>query len=148
MLNNFLKPDNVAGCARKNETADQSKAMTSRFVKAFVVLLLGCVLAWQGFFMVSAGNAPVMAHAGCQCCQAGCEKCAMPVCCTKPAQPTGPLAPVPISSNAQNEWVALATATVGLPLPPTPLVKFYPRSATSVMVATLPLFQWNCSYLI
>jgi len=127
---------------------DQLNAMTSRFVKMSVVLLLGFILAGQGVFMTSAGNTPIVSHAGCKCCHSGTSKCAMPVCCAQPANHV-PFAPASLPAPSQNEWHALAASvSSALTLPSIPIAGYSPHFVPPVSPTAIPLFQRNCSYLI
>jgi hypothetical protein len=146
----MISPRRTIWQAGNERRTDQSKAMTLRFVKAPVVLLLGFILAGQGVFMASAGNSPtVVSHAGCKCCKSGTMKCSMAVCCAGPARPSAPVGPAPLPASSQNEWHVLATSASSVLTPPSFSTDEFPSYSPSSAAATaVPLFQRNCSYLI
>jgi len=130
---------------------DQLHAMILRPVKMAVVLLLGFVLAWQGVFTVSAGVNQNARGTKSSCCCTGCDstRCATPACCARPSQPPIPSSPARPSSASQNELQALAvSAALLLTLPSIPADDFFTTVSSLLRVATVPIFQRDCSYLI
>jgi hypothetical protein len=120
--------------------------MALRLIKAALVLLLGFALAGQGAF--SAAAAPVAKRS---CCCTGCDNkhCATPSCCIKPETPSAPVSPAPLPSSSQNEFHALAAVvTLLTTLPARPVAELPCRLVPVSSVTDIPLFQWNCSYLL
>src|SRR5882724_4203116 len=124
--------------------------MTLRPVKMAVVLLLGFALAWQGVFTVAAEVDQNPRGTKSSCCCTGCDsmRCATPACCARPSQPSPSSAPIP-PSISQNELQALAASTaLLLTLPSHPTDDLYTTVSSLLRVATVPIFQRDCSYLI
>src|SRR6185295_1551327 len=116
-----------------------------------VVLLLGFLLAWQGAFASPARLGATSQSAKRSCCCAGCDNkhCATPACCVKPSSPSAPVAPASLPSTTQNEFQGLAATLVSLIALPSRSPNELPaRAPSSVLVAAIPLFQRDCSYLI
>src|SRR5437870_3058582 len=125
--------------------------MTLRPVKMATVLLLGFILAWQAVFAVSAGINENPRGTQSSCCCTGCDsmRCATPACCARPSPPPTPSSPARPSSAAQNELQALAvSAALLLMLPSIPANDFFTTASSLLRVATVPIFQRDCSYLI
>src|SRR2546425_11306480 len=124
--------------------------MILRPVKSAVVLLLGFVLAWQGVFTVSAGVNQNARGTKSSCCCTGCDstRCATPACCSRPSRPSPSSAPV-LPSVSQNELQALGVLAAQLLTPPSNPAEDFSTTASSLLqVATVPIFQRHCSYLI
>ena len=77
------------------------------------------------------------------------KHCATPVCCVKPADHRGPVAPAPLPISCQNEWHAVpATISSWLTLPSLRADELHSHWATPPSVTAIPLFQRDCCYLI
>lgn len=129
---------------------DDLNAMIPNPLKRPVALVLGLVLAWQTLVTVSAGvNQKTPGTESC-CCGPGCDSksCATPACCANQSQPAPASARVP-ASISQND---LQAPTVSAPLLPTlpshPTDVDYSAASPHLRIATVPIFQRDCSYLI
>ena len=121
----------------------------TQMLKIMTVNLLGLVLAMQVAFVVSAG--PSVATVKADCCRSGCNSThrSIPACCAKPAETNQPFTPAPPPSAGQNELQALAAVFVHLLTLPSDSSRessFVPSSV--LLVAAVPIFQRDCTYLL
>src|SRR2546423_12458754 len=124
--------------------------MMLRPAQTAAVFLLGFVLAWQGVFSLSGGVNANARGTRTSCCCTGCDSthCATPACCARPSQPSPSSAPIP-PSISQNELQALAASAALLLSPPShPTDDLYTIVSSLLRVATVSIFQRDCSYLI
>ncbi len=122
--------------------------MRSWPVKTPVLLLVGVWLIWQGIFTAFAGRNPVVARAGCECCESGCANCPTPACCAKPALPSVLFAPASARSTAQNQWQVMAVSPAASVVPRPQVADFSPAASVFIEVTGIPIFQRDCSYLL
>ncbi|SRR6266568_813094 len=121
--------------------------MRARPVKTPVLLLVGVALIWQSIFTAFAGRTPVVARAGCKCCESGCANYPTPACCAKPALPSVPLAPASARSRAQNQWQVLAVSAAASVVPGPQVADPSPAASLFIEPKAVPIFQRDCSYL-
>jgi hypothetical protein len=142
--------EHLAQYIRIADSERSMRAMILQPVKRAVVLLLGFVLAWQGAFPVSAKADQNALGTKSSCCCLGCDStgCATPACCARPSRPSPATAPV-TPSTPQNELHALAvSAALLLTLPSHETDVLCTTVSSRLGVATVPIFQRHCSYLI
>src|SRR5438552_11214583 len=124
-------------------------AVTSKYIKTAVMLLLGFVLAWPNFCTVSAFAVACNAKSICCCSHSGSKQCPTPACCTKPADNRAPFGPAPRPSISQNEGQAVAASFSTLQTFLAHPAGESPSCETPwVSVTAVPIFQRDCSYLL
>ena len=129
---------------------DDLNAMIPNPLKRLVALVLGLVLSWQCLVTVSAGANQNAAGTKSCCCCSGCDstRCPTPACCANQSQPAPVSARVPLSIS-QNELQAPTVSASLLPTLQSHTTDLVCTAASPhLRIATIPIFQRDCSYLI
>jgi hypothetical protein len=116
-------------------------------VKATLTILLTLLLAGAPAVFTPSAIAPfVTASADCAC--PACPKASCCACqAAPPASAPSPVAPAPASSQQQTQLLA-AIGPALLVLPVRNARDLLPAPFSSLRLASVPLYTWNCAYLI